>query len=176
MMLLETTKPELLWLAYLLTGDRETSVNAVVDAMDNKPGSNPFFRNWMISWSRKLVIAQALGAIESEMADSVRRTGTRRHDRSKSSLSANWSLQNSVDKARLEQALLAIDLFPRCALLLRVFEKVSLEDTAILLNASQEQVKAAQAIGLTELTRNLAGEREAAPSWNFCGRFCTSAR
>jgi hypothetical protein len=156
MMLSQQSKPELLWLAYLLTGDRGMSVEAVADAVDVTDPGNPFFRNWMISWSRKLVIAKALGAAESQMAESVRRTRRRRCPRFQGLPTRTWSLDADVDKAKLEEALLPIDLFPRCALLLRVFEKVSLEDTASLLNAPAELVKTAQAIGLAELTRNLS--------------------
>jgi hypothetical protein len=59
-------------------------------------------------------------------------------------------------KVQLESALLAIDVFPRCALLLSVFEGMSLEDVGILLNSERDLVRTAQMIGLLELTRNLA--------------------
>ena len=56
----------------------------------------------------------------------------------------------------LEQALLAIDVFPRCALLLTVYEGLSQDVAAILMDTSQELVRKAQILGLWELTRNLA--------------------
>ena len=149
-------RSELLWLAYLLTGDRGTSVEAVADAMDLSDAGNPFFRNWMISWSRKLVIAKALGAVEGELAASVLRTRERRCPRPAERPGRGWSLDRATGKAQLECALLAIDIFPRCALLLTVFEKVSLDDAASLLNADRDQVRTAKAIGLAELTWNLA--------------------
>jgi hypothetical protein len=117
---------------------------------------NPFFRNWMISWSRKLVIAKALGVVESQMVESVRRTRERRCPRLEQLPERTWSLNAATDRAQLEHALLAIDLCPRCALLLTVFERVSVEDTVSLLNADREVVKTAKAIGLAELTWNLA--------------------
>lgn len=147
---------ELLWLAYLLTGDRQTSMDAVVHAMDTSDAANPFFRNWMISWSRKLVIAKALGSIEQEMGESVRRARERQCPRPAEIPTRGWSLNANTDKAEIERALLAIDLFPRCAVLLTVFEKVSLDDAAVLLSADRETVKTAKAIGLAELTWNLA--------------------
>jgi len=157
---------ELLWLAFLLTGDRETSMDAVVKAMDVNDATNPFFRNWMISWSRKLVIARALGSVEQQMEESVRRTRERQCPRPAEMPSRDWSLDTDTDKAEIERALLDIDLFPRCALLLTVFEKVSLDDAASLLNADREAVKAAKAFGLAELTWNLARtqQREAPAS------------
>jgi hypothetical protein len=152
---------ELLWLAFLLTGDREMSVDAVAGATDMNDAGNPFFRNWMISWSRKLVIAKALSVVEFDMAESVRRTRERRYDRPAPAATENWSLDAAAGKEQLEHALLAIDLFPRCALLLTVFEKVSIQDTASLLNADREAVRSAKAIGLAELTCNLAD-----PDWH----------
>lgn len=149
-------RSELLWLAYLLTGDRGTSVEAVADAMDLSDAGNPFFRNWMIAWSRKLVIAKALGAVEGEMAASVHRTRDRRCPRPAEMPGRGWTLGRAAGKAELECALLAIDIFPRCALLLTVFEKVSLDDAASLLNAGRDLVKTAKAIGLAELTWNLS--------------------
>jgi hypothetical protein len=156
---------ELLWLAFLLTGDRELSVDAVADATDMNDAGNPFFRNWMISRSRKLVIAKALSVVEFDMAESVRRTRERRHDRPAEVATENWSLDVTAGKEQLERALLAIDLFPRCALLLTVFEKVSIQDTASLLNADRDAVRNAKAIGLAELTWNLAD-----PRWNAAAR------
>ena len=56
----------------------------------------------------------------------------------------------------MERALLAIDIFPRCALLLSLFENFPLEDAATLLNEDPKLVAAARTIGLVELVRNLA--------------------
>jgi DNA-directed RNA polymerase specialized sigma24 family protein len=66
----------------------------------------------------------------------------------------------------LERALLAIDLFPRCALLLTVFEKLSLDDAALLLNADRALVRKAQSQALLELTGAVAGRglRRARPA------------
>ena len=59
-------------------------------------------------------------------------------------------------KVQLERALLAIEVFPRCALLLSVFEGMTLEDAVILLGADRRLVRKGQMTGLRELTRNLA--------------------
>ena len=68
----------------------------------------------------------------------------------------NWTLGRDTTKVRLESALLAIDAFPRCVVLLSVFEGLSLEDVAILLDSDRELIRKSQMIGLRELTRNLA--------------------
>lgn len=150
---------ELLWLAFLLTGDCEISMHVVVNAMDID-ASNPFFRNWMISWSRKLVIAKALSSVDRRMGESVRRARQLPCPTPAEIVNPDWSLDSDTGKTELERALLAIDLFPRCALLLTVFEKVSIDDAASLLNVDRETVRFGKAIGLAELTRNLAANQQ----------------
>ncbi len=118
----------------------------------------------MTVWARKLVIARSLGKITIELKHSARRTALTPYPAGSVSLpSPEWSRQHPVDKFQLQRAVSAIDIFPRCALLLTNFEGLSLEDTAILLSADNELVKRAQAIGLAELGRNLACEQGSFP-------------
>ena len=155
----EDQAAQLYWLAFLLTGDRERGVGAAIEALNTDDAANPFFENWMVVWGRKIVIARALGAAGDEMRASVLRTERRRFDCSNEVESAPlsaWNLDSGTADLQLERALLAIDLFPRCVLLLMVFEKLSAEDTVILLNADKDLVMTAKLIGLVELVRNLA--------------------
>ena len=143
------------WLAYLLTGNQGLSVDVTLEALDFPDDVNPFFSAWMLAWSRRVFIAKALAAIRGELAASARRTASKRAE--KAALPArNWTLDRDTPKVQLDSALLAIDVFPRCALLLSVFEGMSLDDVAILLDGERDLVRKAQMIGLRELTRNLA--------------------
>jgi len=146
---------DLHWLAFILTGNREQSVDVTLDALDFQGGASPFFSTWMLGWSRRVVIAKALAAIRHELAASARRTA---FDRARDSAlpPQNWVLDPHTTKVQLERALLAIDAFPRCALLLTVFEGMPLEDAATLLDAGRDLVRKAVTAGLRELTRNLA--------------------
>jgi len=146
---------DLYWLAFLLTGQHQASVGATVEALDSPQNVTSFFSNWMVAWSRKVVIAKALAAIREELAASALRT----RSRSAKKLAVpprKWVLDRNATKVQLERALLAIDALPRCAVVLAVFEGVPPEDIAILLDAEPELVKKAQIIGLRELTNNLA--------------------
>jgi hypothetical protein len=145
---------DLYWLAFLLTGRGDISIDIAADAAASWDYANPFFEDWMRDWQRRLVIATALGAIHDELADSARRTKIA-HGGS-SGTQRNWSLGPDTTKADLERALLAIDLFPRAALLLLVFERLRIADAAILLDADPDLLKKAQVIGLCQLTANLA--------------------
>lgn len=128
---------ELSWLALLLTGRTEPGIYAI---------------------SRKVVIAKALAAVQADLEASRRRTQSIRAESYDADYlpSRDWSLAWDADRLDLERALLAIDIFPRCALLLTVFEKLPLPDAATLLDAGQDLVLKAKVIGLHELTRNLA--------------------
>jgi DNA-directed RNA polymerase specialized sigma24 family protein len=102
-----------------------------------------------------VVIARALAAIRDKLAASARRTEDHcPNDRS--SPCRDWALDRTTSKTQIEHALLAIDVFPRAALLLSIFEGVPIEETAALLGASAKLVAKALAIGLRELTSNLA--------------------
>ncbi len=152
----------LYWLAFLLTGDREESAEVTANALESSKG-NPFFSAWMLAWSRKVVIAKALAAVRHELAASARKIALARSPRRcGSSLPRNWSLTPAASKLELERALLAIDAFPRCVLLLLLFEGLSIDDAMVLLDADRELVRKAQIFALQELTRNLAGAPEAA--------------
>jgi DNA-directed RNA polymerase specialized sigma24 family protein len=148
----------LYWLAFLLTGRREASVDMAVEALESSDG-NPFFSAWMLAWARKVVIAKALAAVRQELAASALRLASQR-SRSCGPMPRNWALRPDTTKIQLERALLAIDLFPRCALLLSVFEGLSIDDATVLLDGDRELVRSAQVSAVQELTRNLASMRE----------------
>jgi DNA-directed RNA polymerase specialized sigma24 family protein len=145
---------DLYWLAFLLTGQREASVDMAVEVLDSADG-NPFFSAWMLAWARKVVIAKALAAIRQELAASARRMAARR-SRHCAPPPRNWALRPDATKFQIERALLAIDVFPRCALLLSVFEGLSIDDATVLLDGDRELVRSAQVCAIEELTRNLA--------------------
>jgi len=143
------------WLAYLLTGNRDVSVDVAIESVDFEDEDNPSFSAWMDAWSRRVVIAKALAAIRRELAVS--------HERMKSARvgktvlpGRDWVLGPSVGKAGIEKALLALDVFPRAALVLTVLEGMAVADAAVLLDGDTEEVLKARAIGLRELTVNLA--------------------
>ena len=153
----EKAAADLYWLAFLLTGRPDISIDIAADAAGSEDQKNPFFAGWMRGWYRRLVIAKTLAAIHDELAESARRTTTARF--TTHSVPKNWVLSPDVTKADLERALLAIDLFPRAAVLLLVFEGVRIADAVPLLDAKGDLLKKAQAIGLSELTANLAGTK-----------------
>jgi DNA-directed RNA polymerase specialized sigma24 family protein len=160
-------------LAFLLTGRQDLSIDIAADtAVSSWDDASPF-GNWMRGWQRRLVIGRALTEVHDELADSARRTErARAHGWT---VRKNWSLGSDTTKADLDQALLAIDLFPRAVLLLVVFESIRTADAATLLDADPALIRKAQAIGLRELTANLAGKKSSAAPKTLCSWLRTMA-
>jgi len=142
---------DLYFFTFLLTGRPDLSIGIAADAVASEDGATSFFADWMRNWRRRLVIGKALSAVRGELSASARRTKRAR-------LHASAKLQSTrpvVTNADLKRALLAIDCFPRAALLLLVFEGLRVADAATLLEVDARLLKKAQAIGLQQLTANL---------------------
>ena len=165
----ENAAADLYWLAFLLTSCRDISIDIAADVAGSDNGENPFFAAWMRGWYRRLVIVKALTAIHDDLVESAHRTETTRLTTHR--VPRNWSLGPDVTKQDLEEALLAIDVFPRAAVLLLVFEGIRITDAVPLLDAKPDVVKKAQAIGLSELTANLAGTKANAGTTSSPRRF-----
>ena len=153
----EKAAVDLYWLAFLLTGRQDISIDIAADAAASDDRENPFSAGWMRGGYRRLVIVKALAAVHDELAESAHRTEAARFTTHK--VPRNWSPGPDMTKEDLERALLAIDLFPRSAVLLLVFEGIRIDDAVTLLDSKPDLLKKAQAIGLSELTANVAGRK-----------------
>lgn len=146
---------ELYWLAYLLTGDRERSVQAFTGAL-NSDAKTPALQRFMLSWARRLVIVEALGTIRRQLRESVSRTRpSNRHEPEGLSGLPSADLTH-LTKRELEAVLLALDVFSRCAVILTILEGLPVKEVAELLGTDEATVKTAQAQGVTELTWRMA--------------------
>jgi DNA-directed RNA polymerase specialized sigma24 family protein len=147
---------DLYWLAYLITGDRERSVEAFTGAL-NGEAHPPALQRFMRSWARRLVIVAALGTIHRQLRESAlrTRTATREELRGLSRL-ASADLA-SLSKQDIEEVLLAMDVFQRCAVILTLLEGLPVKEAADLLSVEQDTVKAALARGVAEMTWRMAG-------------------
>ena len=146
---------DLYWLATLLTGSREIAAEVTFPALRSVDHTDPFFSTWMQAWSRRNVIARALTAVREDLVRSARWTAARHAEKGELP-PPSWALGQVTTKVDLERALLPIDVFPRAAVLLLLFERVPLRDTAVLLDSEPDLVRQALAAGVRELTVNLA--------------------
>jgi DNA-directed RNA polymerase specialized sigma24 family protein len=147
---------ELYWLAFLLTGDRDRSVQAFTGAL-NSDANPPAFQKFMLSWARRLVIVAALGTIRRELRESVSRARPATRGELKGLAHLDPADRALLTKRELEEVLLAMDVFPRCAVILTVLEGLPAREAAGLLGADEDTVKAAQVQGVTEMTWRMAG-------------------
>ena len=143
---------DLYWLAFLLTGDRERSVQAFTGAL-NSDAEPPALQKFLHSWARKLVIVAALGTIRRQVRESVLLT----RPATRAELAGLASVdQSRLTKRELEEVLLAMDAFARCAVILTILEGLPAKEAAGLLGADENTVKAAQARGVAEMTWRMA--------------------
>jgi len=152
---------ELYSLAYLLTGDKERSVQAYTGAL-NAEVHPPALQRFMISWARKLVIVAADGTIRGQFSAAMLRARTAFGAASKDELAGVARLASAdlsrLQRSEVEAVLLAMDVFQRCAMILTIFEGLPVKEVADLLGADAGTVKTAVARGSVELTRKIAGE------------------
>jgi len=113
---------------------------------------------WLVE---AIVLAKALEAIRQEPAESARRTELAR-DEELSALPA-LSANEEITKTDIEEALFGIDLFPRAALILLVFEKIRMVDAIALLDADAALIRKAQVIGLRRFA-NIVAPKKALPT------------
>lgn len=144
---------ELYWLAYLLTGDRERSVQAFTGAL-NSDAESPALQRFMLSWARRLVIVEALATIRRQIRESALRTRPATRFELKGRLTPVD--RTTFTKQELEEALLSMDVLQRCVVILTIFEGLKVKDAAGLLGVDVETVKAAQARGVTAMTLRMA--------------------
>lgn len=146
---------DLHWLATVLTGCHETASDVTFQALSAMEEESLSMSLGMDMWPMRTFIAQALAPVREDLAASARRTVWRRAEKAKMP-PRSWTLDVETTRSDLERALLPIDVFPRAAVLLLLFERVPLNDAAILLDAEPDLVRTALAVGALELTVNLA--------------------
>jgi len=137
---------ELYWIAFLLTGRKDTSLGVSVDALRSGKWGECL---------RSMVIHNALAAMQTEIAASARELASQTAEQ-EFNATAGWSVDPDMSRAEIDDALLGIDLFPRCAVLLTVFEGVTLEKAATLLQSGRDLVQTGRTKALRDLTRHLA--------------------
>ena len=158
---------ELYWLAFLLTGDRERSVQAYTAALHSEAPA-PGLQKFMLAWARKLVIVAALGTMRRQLRESMLRIRAAKPDEHKRPRRLAWVELERFTKEDLEEVLLSMDVFRRCVVILTILEHMPIQDAAALLGADENTVKAAQAQGVAEMAWRVAiVQPESTPLFRF---------
>lgn len=145
---------KLYWVAFLLTGHKELSARVTIDALSSEYGLDCMSSPRLRALLRRTVIKSALAETQTELSRSLHQFASQRTDLGPITVMDKLA-DPPIGQAKLEEALLAIELFPRCALLLTVFERFPMQDAETLLHCNRNLIQAGQVRGLTDLARNL---------------------
>ncbi len=152
----------LYWIAFLLTARTELSFNVVMEVLDSENGLELIPSPQTLLHLRRRVVTKALEAIREQVSDSAQQTALRLSDRDDCVISSS-PICSDLSHAQLEKVLFTIDVFPRCALLLTVFEGLHLDDVAELLHTDRELIRRGREAGLWELTRSVGSTASPIP-------------
>ena len=142
---------DLYWITFLLTGSMELSVDLVAKELEKGVDLSPS----TLTEIRRTLIAEALATVRDALTLSASQLEKQpKHEVCETSIA--WAVDPHTSRVQVERAFLALDTFPRCALLLTVFEGLKIAEAGALLQADSRLVKDGLAIGLREFTRNLA--------------------
>ena len=132
--LFATSADELRWLGYTLTGNDSLSEKVMDAALEQSlKGASGVFREWMLSWGRRLIVRFCIGAVRPASD-----LGQGNHRKSHAEFSAVTADEVSaildLPSDRLQKKLLELDPLPRFVFVLRAIEELSRRDTALLLD------------------------------------------
>lgn len=136
----------LYWLAFILTGSEDISVNVTSEVLSSASGN-----------LRRAVVIHSIAAQEAELRRACDRYRPQIDYDCGSKL--RTELDTLPDFFEVRDALRAIDVFPRYALLLTVFEGFSVRDAARCLDSTEQSIRDARSDGLLALARNMTPER-----------------
>jgi DNA-directed RNA polymerase specialized sigma24 family protein len=127
-------------LSLLLTGDHEKAEQCFVEGLENAVGRNRVFKEWARSWTRRVIIQNALRMINA-----------RPSDRSVTSVSITGDHGTLAAERPEIAAVLQLQSFDRFVFVMSVLEGYSDHDCSILLSSTRRDVVAARARALQQL-------------------------
>ena len=164
--LLERSGVRLCALAYMITGDWDLGIDAVARFLDAGLKNDALSEAPPLCAARRLVAAAAVAAILPQLRKSAARIAGMTADLEEwLEPATDMPKRRPPTRADVEQALLAIDGFPRVVLLLTILEGFSIADAGRLLKANDRLIRHAQMIALVALTRHLSCQTRKRSPW-----------
>jgi hypothetical protein len=122
-------------LSFLLTADHEKAEQCFVSGVEDAVEGNPVFKEWARSWARRVIIVNAVRAIDPRpMEENVR-----------SSPVPVSSIGKTPPAEQVEiAAVLALEPFERFVYVMTVLERYSDQDCSLLLGCARRDVVAAR--------------------------------
>jgi hypothetical protein len=132
-------------LSFLLTADRDKAEECFTSGLEVSMNSNRVFKDWARSWSRRMIVQNAIRAtkpmpghapIHTEEEPSIRTIQSGPEAKSESEASLGEPLLNAI---------LSLRIFERFVFVMSVLEHYSDQDCAVLLECSRRDVPLARA-------------------------------
>ena len=134
---------DLYLLSFLLTADREKAEQCFVSGLEDAVEGNPVFKEWARSWARRVIIQNAVRAINPrpvERGGSSRSISVDNHDKA-------LPTQQQVEIA----GVLELEPFDRFVYVMTVLERYSDHECSLLLSCARREVLAARTRALQQL-------------------------
>jgi len=119
-------------LSFLLTADREIAEHCFVSGLEDAVEGNPVFKEWARSWARRVIIVNAVRAINPRPMEE--------NGRARASSNGKTPPAEQVEIA----AVLALERFERFVYVMTVLERYSDQDCSLLLGCTRRDVVAAR--------------------------------
>ncbi|MGC2404050.1 MAG: hypothetical protein WA510_29920 [Acidobacteriaceae bacterium] len=141
-------------LSFLLTADREKAEQCFVSGLEDAVDGNPVFKEWARSWARRVIIVNAVRAINPRPTEENGRSNS-------TSVSGNGKTppEEQVEIA----AVLALAPFERFVYVMTVLERYSDQDCSLLLGCTRRDVVAARARAFEQIGSAMASHSRQLP-------------
>jgi hypothetical protein len=134
-------------LSYLLTADREKAEQCFVSGLEDAVEGNPVFKEWARSWARRVIIVNAVRAINPRPKEDS--------GHSNSALVSSNGKTPPAEQVEIA-AVLALEPFERFVYVITVLERYSDQDCSLLLDCARRDVVAARARAFEQIGSAMA--------------------
>ena len=141
-------------LSFLLTADRDKAEQCFVSGLDDAVEGNSVFKEWARSWARRVIIVNAVRAINPRPTEENGRSNS-------AAVSGNGK---TPPMGQVEIAgVLALEPFERFVYVLTVLERYSDQDCSLLLGCARRDVVAARARAFEQIGSAMASHSKQLP-------------
>jgi hypothetical protein len=141
-------------LSFLLTADREKAEQCFVSGLEDAVEGNPVFKEWARSWARRVIIVNAVRAINPRPVEE--------NGRSSSAPVSSRGKTPPVEQVEIA-AVLALEPFERLVYVMTVLERYSDQDCSLLLGCARRDVVTARTGALEQMGSAMASHSSERP-------------
>jgi hypothetical protein len=141
-------------LSFLLTVDREKAEQCFVSGLEDAVEGNPVFKEWARSWARRVIIINAVRAINPRPMEE--------NGRSSSAPVSSDGKTPPVGQVEIA-AVLALEPFERFVYVMTVLERYSDQDCSLLLSCARRDVVAARTRAFEQIGSAMASHSKQLP-------------